>query len=60
MNKDNKIEKIVAPRFTKENGFSTSDGSGNTITYNLFNLPASIQGKSLSYVYDADGTKLKK
>lgn len=42
------------------NGNATSDGQGNTITYNLLNLPASIPGKSLIYTYDAAGNKLRK
>lgn len=42
------------------NGNAKSDGLGNTITYNLLNLPANIPGKGLSYVYDATGSKLKK
>jgi RHS repeat-associated protein len=42
------------------NGNATSDGQGNTINYNLLNLPASIPGKSLTYSYDAAGNKLRK
>ncbi|MBB6126348.1 DUF6443 domain-containing protein [Mucilaginibacter lappiensis] len=42
------------------NGNATSDGQGNTITYNLLNLPQAIAGKSLSYAYDATGQKLRK
>lgn len=42
------------------NGNATSDGQGNTITYNLLNLPQTIAGKSLTYVYDASGQKLRK
>ncbi len=42
------------------NGNATSDGQGNTITYNLLNLPATITAKNLSYVYTASGEKLRK
>lgn len=42
------------------NGNATSDGLGNTIYYNLLDLPRSIPGKGLSYVYTATGQKLKK
>ncbi|WDF75976.1 DUF6443 domain-containing protein [Mucilaginibacter sp. KACC 22773] len=42
------------------NGNATSDGQGNTINYNLLNLPATIPGKSLTYTYDASGQKLRK
>jgi RHS repeat-associated protein len=42
------------------NGNATSDGKGNTITYNLLNLPQSIPAKKLSYRYDAAGNKLRK
>jgi RHS repeat-associated protein len=42
------------------NGNATTDGNGNTITYNLLNLPQSIPGKSLTYTYDAAGAKLRK
>jgi len=42
------------------NGNATSDGQGNSITYNMLNLPQSIPGKSLTYTYDAAGQKLRK
>jgi RHS repeat-associated protein len=42
------------------NGNAPSDGNGNTINYNLLNLPVSIPGKSLTYTYDAAGAKLRK
>ncbi|MFD0766139.1 DUF6443 domain-containing protein [Mucilaginibacter lutimaris] len=42
------------------NGNATSDGHGNTISYNMLNLPQSIPGKNLSYTYDATGNKLRK
>jgi RHS repeat-associated protein len=42
------------------NGNATSDGLGNGISYNMLNLPASIPGKNLTYVYSADGDKLRK
>ncbi|SDP85832.1 RHS repeat-associated core domain-containing protein [Mucilaginibacter sp. OK268] len=42
------------------NGNATSDGQGNTITYNLLNLPQTITGKGLTYTYDASGQKLRK
>ncbi|MFD0766129.1 DUF6443 domain-containing protein [Mucilaginibacter lutimaris] len=42
------------------NGNATSDGQGNTISYNMLNLPQSIPGKNLSYTYDATGNKLRK
>ncbi len=42
------------------NGNATSDGQGNTITYNLLNLPVTIIAKNLSYVYTASGEKLRK
>jgi len=43
-----------------DNGNATSDGLGNTINYNILDLPASIPGKGLSYTYDAIGRKLQK
>jgi RHS repeat-associated protein len=42
------------------NGNSTSDGQGNTITYNMINLPRNIAAKNLSYTYSATGEKLRK
>ncbi|WCT13635.1 DUF6443 domain-containing protein [Mucilaginibacter jinjuensis] len=42
------------------NGNATSDGQGNTITYNMLNLPANIATKNLSYTYDVTGRKLRK
>jgi len=42
------------------NGNAPSDGSGHGITYNLLNLPISVSGLSLSYIYDATGKKLRK
>ncbi|MES2275708.1 MAG: DUF6443 domain-containing protein [Bacteroidota bacterium] len=42
------------------NGNATSDGLGNTIEYNLLNLPANIPAKQLTYTYDATGQKLRK
>ncbi|WP_419699083.1 DUF6443 domain-containing protein [Mucilaginibacter sp. NFX135] len=42
------------------NGNATSDGQGNTITYNLLNLPQTITSKGLTYTYDASGQKLRK
>lgn len=42
------------------NGNTTGDGvKGNTIAYNLLNLPRSISGtNNIAYTYDAGGTKL--
>lgn len=42
------------------NGNATSDGQGNTINYNILNLPQTIPGKSLTYTYDVTGNKLRK
>jgi RHS repeat-associated protein len=42
------------------NGNAPTDGLGNNITYNLFNLPASIPNKGLTYTYDASGNKLRR
>jgi RHS repeat-associated protein len=42
------------------NGNALSDGVGNAITYNLFNLPESIPTRTLTYTYDATGNKLRK
>ncbi|MDT3403602.1 DUF6443 domain-containing protein [Mucilaginibacter terrae] len=42
------------------NGNATSDGQGNSINYNMLNLPAIIPGKGLTYTYTATGQKLKK
>ncbi|MCC8427305.1 DUF6443 domain-containing protein [Mucilaginibacter sp. UR6-11] len=42
------------------NGNAPSDGQGNAINYNLFNLPASIPAKGLTYTYDAAGNKLRR
>lgn len=43
-----------------QNGNATSDGQGNTIIYNMFNLPQTVTAKSLAYTYDATGQKLRK
>lgn len=43
------------------NGNATYDGRlGQTITYNRLNLPSAIAGLNVTYVYDADGNRLKK
>jgi RHS repeat-associated protein len=42
------------------NGNATSDGQGNTIKYNMLNLPESVTSKNLAYIYDASGSKLRK
>ncbi|MGY4538148.1 RHS repeat-associated protein [Mucilaginibacter sp. UYNi724] len=42
------------------NGNATSDGQGNAITYNMFNLPQAVTSKGLAYTYDAGGNKLRK
>jgi RHS repeat-associated protein len=43
------------------NGNSLFDARHNqNVTYNLLNLPATVPGLNLSYVYDASGNKLKK
>ncbi|QEM09106.1 DUF6443 domain-containing protein [Mucilaginibacter rubeus] len=42
------------------NGNASSDGQGNTILYNMLNLPRSIASKNLSYTYSASGEKLRK
>jgi RHS repeat-associated protein len=42
------------------NGNALSDGQGNAINYNMFNLPQSVPSKSLAYTYDATGQKLRK
>ncbi|WP_419699071.1 DUF6443 domain-containing protein [Mucilaginibacter sp. NFX135] len=42
------------------NGNAPSDGQGNTILYNMLNLPRNIASKSLSYTYSATGEKLRK
>jgi len=44
------------------NGNAPGDGSGKAFTYNLLNLPQAVTGTSLSlsYTYDAIGTKLRK
>ena len=42
------------------NGNATTDGRNNkNISYNLLNLPQTVSG-GLSYIYDANGRKLKK
>lgn len=43
-----------------KNANATSDGTGNTISYNLLNMPRSIPGKGLTYFYSATGKKLEK
>jgi RHS repeat-associated protein len=42
------------------NGNAPSNGQGNTISYNMLNLPRSVSGKGLTYVYDANGRKLQR
>lgn len=43
------------------NGNAVYDGRiGQSITYNVLNLPSTVTGQSLSYTYDATGNKLKK
>lgn len=41
-------------------GNATTDGMGNTINYNMLNLPASIPAKNIIFTYDAAGRKLRK
>jgi RHS repeat-associated protein len=42
------------------NGNAITDGTGNTINYNMLNLPQSIPGKNITFTYDASGQKLRK
>ncbi len=44
------------------NGNAPGDGTGKTFTYNLLNLPQTVTatGVSITYTYDAGGTKLRK
>ncbi|MXV15624.1 DUF6443 domain-containing protein [Hufsiella ginkgonis] len=43
------------------NGNATTDGRNNkTLTYNLLNLPATVNGTEIVYTYDAAGNKLRK
>jgi len=62
-NKLDHVDNIAGQYSYDPNGNATIDGrNGMSLSYNLLNLPsgASGNGKVLSYVYDADGSKLRK
>jgi RHS repeat-associated protein len=53
----------TAPYIYDENGNATTDGrNGVSIVYNKLNLPSTVNriGLSMTYIYDAAGTKLRK
>lgn len=51
---------IVRTYAYDNNGNATTDGFNNQISYNMLNLPQTISAKGLTYIYDADGDKLRK
>ncbi|UIR57986.1 RHS repeat-associated core domain-containing protein [Sphingobacterium sp. SRCM116780] len=65
-NKSNRLLSLtggLTGTFTYDlNGNATKDRTGMAFTYNQLNLPktAAITGRTVAYVYDATGTKLKK
>jgi RHS repeat-associated protein len=42
------------------NGNAPTDGQAHNLDYNMLNLPRSVSGLNMSYVYDAAGRKLQK
>ncbi|RQO65478.1 sugar-binding protein [Pedobacter sp. KBW01] len=62
-NRLDRIDNVAGTYVYDANGNATTDGrNGMNLSYNLLNLPsgASGNGKVLSYVYDAEGSKLRK
>ncbi|MBB6238787.1 RHS repeat-associated protein [Pedobacter sp. AK013] len=62
-NRLDRVDNVAGTYAYDANGNATVDGrTGMSLSYNLLNLPsgASGSGKVLSYVYDADGGKLRK
>ncbi|MBO9675448.1 MAG: RHS repeat-associated core domain-containing protein, partial [Sphingobacteriaceae bacterium] len=62
-NRLDRIDNVAGTYAYDANGNATVDGrTGMSLSYNLLNLPsgASGNGKVLSYMYDADGSKLRK
>ncbi|MGN8055098.1 DUF6443 domain-containing protein [Pedobacter sp. 22163] len=62
-NRLDRIDNVAGNYVYDLNGNTKTDGrTGMQLSYNLLNLPsgASGNGKVLDYVYDADGTKLRK
>lgn len=62
-NRLDRVDNVAGTYVYDANGNATTDGrTGMSLSYNLLNLPsgASGNGKVLSYVYDAGGSKLRK
>ena len=62
-NRLDRVDNVAGTYAYDANGNATVDGrTGTSLSYNLLNLPsgASGNGKILSYVYDAEGSKLRK